>query len=187
MSRGQTPPSLPGYRKLVDFVHNQQQGEEQHFPEMPESSFVPRMKLPAVDTSTGEISIPWVLTWSQKAAVPPDPHQVLMGQPLPYTPQPEEILCEMETLRIPVTPYGDSISQGDGQINTSTTQNSQSEFEETKEGLANPSIPVSSQQSNRTLAFSFYIHLLCKKSSFLNLFIIHYYIQTHLRLPSITL
>lgn len=114
MATWQTPrPFIPGYRKLADFVRPQ----EPDLPETQEISVVPRMKLPTVDTATGEIVVPWVTAWSNKAEIlPVTPYKGIEQASTSCTPLPE-MLSDIATLHLSTPKHSEETLQVSACIN----------------------------------------------------------------------
>ena len=94
---GQTPqPLIRGYRKLSDFV----QPPKGPLQETQEIAVIPRMKLPAINMTTGESVVPWVTAWSNKGRTSFIPIYKSRDQ-TPYTPLPE-LFSDIETIHLPI-------------------------------------------------------------------------------------
>jgi hypothetical protein len=112
---GQTPqPLIPGYRKLSDFV--QPQPPREQLQETQEIAVIPRMKLPAINMTTGESVVPWVTAWSNKGKASFTPIYKRIEQ-TPYTPFPE-MFSEIETIHLPAAQPLNSPLQTNQSINT---------------------------------------------------------------------
>jgi hypothetical protein len=117
-------PLTPRYRKLLDFV----QPPEEHLRETQEISVIPRMKLPAINMTTGESIVPWVTAWSNQEKTSSITTYKIIEQTC-YTPIPE-IFSNNASLHLPTTKYPNNIKNADNQINAFiSTQNAESHTE----------------------------------------------------------